>query len=141
VLARAGPKLQLSRPAGAYSCTLPHQLGLHLLRDDVYYKKLLFVTLRLNRPRAIFSAVLRDKLQRYRQPATATTLDYSRALEIHIPIVKYTQRTSCSFFNMGLSYNVYLNSSKIYGCKNCKTHLSNHDDIISRVSQLAPRTA
>jgi hypothetical protein len=107
----------------------------------VYYKKLLFVTLRLNRPRAIFSAVLRDKLQRYRQPATATTLDYSRALEIHIPIVKYTQRTSCSFFNMGLSYNVYLNSSKIYGCKNCKTHLSNHDDIISRVSQLAPRTA
>jgi hypothetical protein len=34
---------------------------------------------------------------------------------------------------MGLSYNVYLNSSKIYGCKNCKTHLSNHDDIISRV--------
>lgn len=35
---------------------------------------------------------------------------------------------------MGLSYNIYLNSSRIYGCKNCKTHLSNHDDILSRVS-------
>ncbi|EOD51671.1 putative yippee zinc-binding protein moh1 protein [Neofusicoccum parvum UCRNP2] len=33
---------------------------------------------------------------------------------------------------MGLTYNVYLNSHRIYGCKNCKTHLSNHDDIISR---------
>jgi hypothetical protein len=34
---------------------------------------------------------------------------------------------------MGLAYNVYLNSHKIYGCKNCKAHLSNHEDIISRV--------
>lgn len=34
---------------------------------------------------------------------------------------------------MGLAYNVYLNSHKIYGCKSCKTHLSNHEDIISRV--------
>ena len=34
---------------------------------------------------------------------------------------------------MGLSYNVYLNSNRIYGCKNCKTHLSNHEDILSRV--------
>jgi len=33
---------------------------------------------------------------------------------------------------MGLAYNIYLNSNKIYGCKNCKTHLANHDDIISR---------
>jgi len=33
---------------------------------------------------------------------------------------------------MGLAYNVYLNSPKIYGCKNCKAHLSNHEDIISR---------
>jgi len=33
---------------------------------------------------------------------------------------------------MGLSYNVYLTSSKIYGCKNCKAHLSNNEDIISR---------
>jgi hypothetical protein len=33
---------------------------------------------------------------------------------------------------MGLSYNVYLTGSKIYGCKVCKTHLSNHDDILSR---------
>lgn len=34
---------------------------------------------------------------------------------------------------MGLLYNVYLTGSKIYGCKNCKAHLSNHEDIISRV--------
>jgi hypothetical protein len=34
---------------------------------------------------------------------------------------------------MGLAYNTYLNSNKIYGCKNCKAHLSNHEDIISRV--------
>ncbi|KAI9885037.1 MAG: hypothetical protein M1823_003171 [Watsoniomyces obsoletus] len=33
---------------------------------------------------------------------------------------------------MGLTYNVYLNSNRIYGCKNCKTHLGDHDDIISR---------
>ncbi|KAK3955310.1 yippee zinc-binding/DNA-binding /Mis18, centromere assembly-domain-containing protein [Pseudoneurospora amorphoporcata] len=33
---------------------------------------------------------------------------------------------------MGLAYNVYLNSGKIYGCRNCKTHLANHEDIISR---------
>ena len=37
---------------------------------------------------------------------------------------------------MGLSYNVYLNSNRIYGCKNCKTHLSDHDDIVSRVRRL-----
>lgn len=35
---------------------------------------------------------------------------------------------------MGLAYNVYLSSNRIYGCKNCRTHLSDHDDIISRVS-------
>ena len=34
---------------------------------------------------------------------------------------------------MGLKYNVYLDSSKIFGCKNCKTHLANYDDVISRV--------
>jgi hypothetical protein len=34
---------------------------------------------------------------------------------------------------MGLAYNTYLNSSRIYGCKGCKTHLANHDFIISRV--------
>ncbi|ERF72075.1 Proteim yippee-like 3 [Endocarpon pusillum Z07020] len=33
---------------------------------------------------------------------------------------------------MGLAYNVYLDSTKIFGCKNCKTHLANYDDIISR---------
>lgn len=38
---------------------------------------------------------------------------------------------------MGLIYNVYLSGQRIYGCKKCKTHLSNHDDIISRVSGLS----
>ncbi|KAK4174810.1 Yippee/Mis18 [Triangularia setosa] len=33
---------------------------------------------------------------------------------------------------MGLTYNTYLNSDKIYGCKNCKAHLANAHDIISR---------
>ncbi|KAL9135039.1 MAG: hypothetical protein Q9175_003778 [Cornicularia normoerica] len=33
---------------------------------------------------------------------------------------------------MGLVYNTYLNSDKIFGCKNCKTHLASHDAIISR---------
>ncbi|KAL4944805.1 hypothetical protein BDV06DRAFT_186510 [Aspergillus oleicola] len=33
---------------------------------------------------------------------------------------------------MGLSYNVYLTSAKIFGCKSCKTHLADYDDIISR---------
>lgn len=37
---------------------------------------------------------------------------------------------------MGLVYNTYLNSDKIFGCKNCKTHLASHDAIISRVSPL-----
>ncbi len=35
---------------------------------------------------------------------------------------------------MGLAYNIYLNSKRIYGCKICKTHLADHDEIISRVS-------
>lgn len=36
---------------------------------------------------------------------------------------------------MGLQYNVYLSSNhRIYGCKACKTHLSTHEDILSRVS-------
>jgi hypothetical protein len=33
---------------------------------------------------------------------------------------------------MGLAYNVYLNSEKIFGCKHCKTHLASADAIISR---------
>ncbi|CAK7274702.1 protein yippee-like moh1 [Sporothrix epigloea] len=33
---------------------------------------------------------------------------------------------------MGLTYNTYLNSARIYGCRGCKAHLANHDDIISR---------
>ncbi len=34
---------------------------------------------------------------------------------------------------MGLVYNIYLNAKRIYGCKTCKTHLADHDEIISRV--------
>jgi hypothetical protein len=34
---------------------------------------------------------------------------------------------------MGLTYNIYLSGGRIYGCKKCKTHLANHDDILSRV--------
>lgn len=34
---------------------------------------------------------------------------------------------------MGLTYNIYLNGKRIYGCGTCKTHLSNHEDILSRV--------
>jgi hypothetical protein len=34
---------------------------------------------------------------------------------------------------MGLSYNVYLTANKIFGCKGCKTHLADYNDIISRV--------
>ncbi|KAJ4304588.1 protein yippee-like moh1 [Kalmusia sp. IMI 367209] len=33
---------------------------------------------------------------------------------------------------MGLTYNVYLSGGRIYGCRTCKTHLANHDDILSR---------
>ncbi|KAK4195584.1 Yippee/Mis18 [Triangularia verruculosa] len=33
---------------------------------------------------------------------------------------------------MGLTYNTYLNSEAIHGCKNCKAHLANGHDIISR---------
>ncbi|KAK6499700.1 hypothetical protein TWF481_010061 [Arthrobotrys musiformis] len=33
---------------------------------------------------------------------------------------------------MGLIYNEYLNSTRIYGCRTCKAHLANHEDIISR---------
>jgi hypothetical protein len=39
---------------------------------------------------------------------------------------------------MGLAYNVYLNSSKIFGCRNCKTHLADFDEIISRVGLFPP---
>lgn len=34
---------------------------------------------------------------------------------------------------MGLTYNVYLTANKIFGCKECKTHLADYNDIISRV--------
>lgn len=35
---------------------------------------------------------------------------------------------------MGLKYNLYLDGNKIYGCQSCKTHLADHDEILSRVS-------
>jgi hypothetical protein len=37
---------------------------------------------------------------------------------------------------MGLSYNVYLNANKVFGCKQCKTHLADYNDIVSRVRPL-----
>ncbi|KAL9052676.1 MAG: hypothetical protein Q9162_005235 [Coniocarpon cinnabarinum] len=34
---------------------------------------------------------------------------------------------------MGLTYNEYLQSeSRVYGCRECKTHLARHEDIVSR---------
>ena len=33
---------------------------------------------------------------------------------------------------MGLAYNVYLNSDRIFGCKSCKAHLATYEAIISR---------
>lgn len=33
---------------------------------------------------------------------------------------------------MGLSYNVYLEGPKIYGCNKCKTHLAIGEHIVSR---------
>lgn len=40
---------------------------------------------------------------------------------------------------MGLKYNTYLDGGKIYGCKNCKTHLADHEEILSRVSRPSPQ--
>jgi hypothetical protein len=53
---------------------------------------------------------------------------------IHIKLSFHPGGAAASNYTtaMGLAYNVYLNSARIYGCKTCKTHLSNHDDIISR---------
>lgn len=40
---------------------------------------------------------------------------------------------------MGLVYNIYLSSPhRVYGCRQCKTHLGTHEDIISRVCSLYP---
>ncbi|CAL5872658.1 uncharacterized protein PFLUO_LOCUS6924 [Penicillium psychrofluorescens] len=33
---------------------------------------------------------------------------------------------------MGLVYPIYLTSNKIFGCKHCKTHLADYNDIKSR---------
>jgi hypothetical protein len=35
---------------------------------------------------------------------------------------------------MGLTYNVYLDGARIFGCGRCKTHLADNEDVLSRVS-------
>jgi len=34
---------------------------------------------------------------------------------------------------MGLAFNDYLDAKVIYGCKECKVHLADQNEIISRV--------
>lgn len=64
---------------------------------------------------------------------TSSTPHSPMPLSIHTDILsRRTTTPNSTPLNMGLTYNIYLNSSRIYGCKNCKTHLSNHDDILSR---------
>jgi len=33
---------------------------------------------------------------------------------------------------MGLKYNIYLNSNRVYGCKKCRIHLSTYEEIVSK---------
>ncbi|KAF1834383.1 yippee-domain-containing protein [Decorospora gaudefroyi] len=61
----------------------------------------------------------------------AATSDYREGLH-EAPQLPSTGAADHLSITMGLTYNIYLNSSCIYGCKNCKTHLSNRDDILSR---------
>lgn len=49
------------------------------------------------------------------------------------PNIRFKSRSRPADSDMGLAYNVYLNCKRIYGCKTCKTHLADHDDIVSRV--------
>lgn len=49
---------------------------------------------------------------------------------------RLSARDSTPAVTMGLAYNVYLTSNKIFGCKQCKTHLADYNDIISRVSYM-----
>ena len=39
---------------------------------------------------------------------------------------------------MGLSYNTYLTSERIFGCAKCKAHLAVQEDIMSRVGHVPP---
>ncbi|KAI4285282.1 MAG: hypothetical protein L6R35_004694 [Caloplaca aegaea] len=65
---------------------------------------------------------------RYNQQTSETPLSYQLDRYSRLELgTEYTEPTI-----MGLAYNVYLNSDKIFGCKNCKTHLASHDAIISR---------
>jgi hypothetical protein len=43
---------------------------------------------------------------------------------VHSPSKELTQ---------GLHYPTYLNSTKIYGCQKCKTHLAINEDLVSKV--------
>ncbi|KAI4147430.1 MAG: hypothetical protein L6R39_003114 [Caloplaca ligustica] len=65
------------------------------------------------------------------QPATGDPFDFE-PLEYLPPYPPLREHPQYQEPAMGLSYNVYLNSDKIFGCKNCKTHLASHDSIISR---------
>ena len=66
--------------------------------------------------------------------STTAAAEYTKPLpqDIHI-VIALGDAAKQEEPTMGLSYNVYLNSDKIFGCKNCKTHLASHDSIISRV--------
>lgn len=55
----------------------------------------------------------------------------SAAVPASTGLATYAGRPSTA--KMGLAYNVYLNAKRIYGCKTCKTHLADHDEIVSRV--------
>lgn len=41
--------------------------------------------------------------------------------------------TDCTSTTMGLTYRVYLEGERIYGCANCKTHLATIHSMMSRV--------
>jgi hypothetical protein len=82
---------------------------------------------------AVFRLARQPSGQQTQHCGTSSAVTYLRA-GIHHFTTTPTRQSSRRIATMGLSYNVYLNSSCIYACKNCKTHLSNRDDILSRVS-------
>jgi hypothetical protein len=34
---------------------------------------------------------------------------------------------------MGLPFKLYINSPQVYSCSGCRAHLTDHDDLISKV--------
>jgi len=46
-------------------------------------------------------------------------------------ITRHQRHHHCN--TMGLIYNEYLDAKVIYGCKECKAHLADQNEIISRV--------